>query len=454
MKAALQFSALVSALLLLLACSGTARPDLQQLYRYHASAEQPQLPLIIIPGLSGSRLRDRLSGEELWPGNWWRILSSDYRHLALDIDPHTLEPVADNYQAVGLTETALGRDYYRPLIDTLEQAGGFTRRRPGQPLSRPGRHYYVLAYDWRQDNVQAARALDALIAQIRRDYGQPELKVNIIAHSMGGLITRYFLRYGSADVLDDNDFPVSLAGAQKVNKVILLGTPNLGAVQTLHGFLNGRRVVRTIPNEVLATMPSTFQLFPHPISPWLITRDGEPLARDLFDVEIWRRFQWSVFDPKVIARIQRHHPDPDYLQTLHRWFEKRLERARRFVWSLTVPLPQTPIKLIVFGGDCTMTPARVLVEEVAGESVIRLRPTDIAAPLAGVDYSRAMLEPGDGAVTKPSLLARNALDPTVPRHRYSFFPLAYSFFLCEKHDRLTSNINFQDNLLNVLLGGE
>ena len=62
-----------------------------------------------------------------------------------------------------------------------------------------------------------------------------------------------------------------------------------------------------------------------------------------------------------------------------------------------------------------------------------------------------MLEPGDGTVTKASLLARESLDPTVPRHEYSHFPLDYAFFLCERHDRLTGNPSFQDNLLHALL---
>jgi len=53
--------------------------------------------------------------------------------------------------------------------------------------------------------------------------------------------------------------------------------------------------------------------------------------------------------------------------------------------------------------------------------------------------------------TKPSLLARGTLDPTAPQHEESVMPIAYFFFLCEEHDQLTGNINFQDNLLNVLL---
>jgi len=51
-------------------------------------------------------------------------------------------------------------------------------------------------------------------------------------------------------------------------------------------------------------------------------------------------------------------------------------------------------------------------------------------------------------------IAREALNPLAPRNDALFFPLAYAFFLCEGHERLTGNINFQDNLLNVLLARE
>ena len=179
------------------------------------------------------------------------------------------------------------------------------------------------------------------------------------------------------------------------------------------------------------------------------------LDRDLFDVNIWRRFQWSIFDPVVRQRIHGRFTNPqaaeEYLTTLEAYFEKRLERARRFVWSLTVPLPEHHPKLVVFGGACDLTPARILVEEVNGDSVIRMYPDEITKPVPGVDYDALLLEPGDGSVTKASLLGRDVLDPSIPRHKFVFFPLDHAVILCEKHNSLTSNINFQDNLLNELL---
>ncbi|MGH8727193.1 MAG: hypothetical protein ACREV9_03325, partial [Burkholderiales bacterium] len=227
-------------------------------------------------------------------------------------------------------------------------------------------------------------------------------------------------------------------------------------VNALQEFLTGSEIgFRNIAPEVLATMPSAYQLFPHPIGTWLVTSAGKELERDLFDAEIWRRFEWSVFDKKISERVIGRFPNraegQAYLDLLRRYFEKHIERGRRFVWSLSIENKESEAQYVVFGGDCNLTPARILVEEAKGDSLVRLFPDELTQRVRGVDYEKLMLEPGDGRVTKPSLLARHALDPSVARHKYSYFPLHYSVLICESHQHLTGNINFQDNLLNILL---
>lgn len=439
---------------LLAGCGHLQRPDLHRLYASNRSvADQP--PVILIPGLMGSRIADA-NGRELWPGPFTRVLFSSYPELALDIDPDTLQVDTHGQRAVGITDQIAGRAFYASIIETLRDVGGFELGTPGQKPAPGKRYLYVLAYDWRLDNVEAARALDRLIEQLRSDFGRPDLKVDIVAHSMGGLIARYYLRYGSEDVLERNDFPLTYRGAGRVRRVALLGTPNLGSVGSLHSFITGRRVVLgRVKTEHLATFPSLFELFPHPINDWIIAGSGLALDRDVFDVDLWRRFQWSVFDPKVQARIRAQAPDAAAgdarVALLQRFFAQRLERARRFVWSLTVPLTEVPWDMVTFGGDCALTPARILVENVNGDSLVRLWPDQIKHPVPGVDYDRLMLEPGDSTVTKASLLARESLDPLVPRHKFSFFPVRASFFLCERHDELSNNSSFQDNLMQFLL---
>lgn len=456
-------------LVMLTGCARMTAPDLAQLYaRHRETVRQP--PVVIVHGVFGARLADSATGEEKWPGPLWRVLLHDYRDIALtaiardnitrdnitrediarkDIAPPTLQPT-------GITDRVAGREFYARIMQTLETAGQFRRLEPGQPVTEPGRHYYVFAYDWRRDNAENARQLDQFLRQIRQDHNAPAQKVDLVAHSMGGLLVRYFLRYGADDVLNDNELQPTGAGGEFVRRVILLGTPNLGSVTALQHALEGYPVgLKRIPPEVLATFPSLFQLLPHPIHDWLFTADGKPLERDLFDIEVWRRFEWSIFSPEVRARVLQQYPDAASgevaLAELAQQMHRNLERARRFVWALTVPESRDVRSLIVFGGDCTETPARVVVEEEQGDSVLRLYPDDVRNRHPGIDYRQLMLEPGDGAVTKPSLLATTELDPTVPRHRYSFFPLAYPVLLCEEHDQLTENVSFQDNLLHALL---
>ena len=449
--------------LLLTSCSSN-RPDFMALYnsaQWRLLEEQQEMddyvqpPVIVVPGIVSSSLVNEL-GEEVWFGPWYKALLSTFTDLALEIDPETLEPKPSSIKASTLPDSVLLFDFYGSLFDVLEEHGNYHFTTPGTPYHKKERRYYKFAYDWRYDNVHAANALDDFIEQVRKDYGRPDLKVDIIAHSMGGLTARYYMRYGTADVLNDNDFPVTQTGAQKVRRFVQLGAPNMGSMSALHQLINGYKVViRTIPVEVIATMPSIYQLLPHPLHNWLINTDGRPLQRDLFDTNLWQRLEWGIFNPATIERIkQQYESDAEgerQVQLLQAYFEKHIERARRFVWSLTVPVPEIDYSIIAFGGNCAATPSRFVVEDIDGESFFRMWPKEIKHHKSEINYDRLMLEPGDDRVTKASMLARQSLNPALPRHKYSFFPLDYAFFLCHNHGQLTGNISFQDNLLNVLL---
>lgn len=432
-------------------------PDLQRLYM-ESMMVNDQPPVIFIHGVLGSRLKDSKTKEDVWPGAISRLFSHDYSDAAYEINPDNLEPVQSNSVPYAIFDGAAGRDFYGKIVHTLSNIGGYKLTKIGQKVNPKHKNYYVFLYDWRQDNVISAAQLADFIEQIKLDYGDPKLKVDIVAHSMGGLIARYYIRYGKQDVIGDNHFDKKLTmyGASCVRRVILLGTPNLGSVRTLNLFINGLDIgVNQIATETLATMPSLYQLFPHPLNNWIVKSNSEPLERDLFSVDTWRSFEWSIFDPRVKQRILESYENKaqgeQHLATFEKYFEKNLERARRFVWSISIPTPDNHPRLIVFGGGCTLTPARVVVEEVAGDSMVRMYPKEITQPVKGVDYDALLLEPGDGSVTKASLLGRNALDPSVKRHKFIHLKIEQSFFLCESHESLTGNLNFQDNLLNTLL---
>lgn len=436
----------------LTSCATYPAPDLVRLSQARA-AEFHQVPVIIIPGMLGSRLVDRETGVEAWPGSAGRLLTSGYLELALRIDPVTLEPQDDGLVASGLFDSAFGLDFYGKIVEALQEGGGYRQARPGRPAARGDALLYTLTYDWRQDITTTVRKLDELIEQIRRDYDDPMLRVDIIAHSMGGLIVRYYERYGTDDVLDGDSFVVTGAGAQKLRRLVLIGTPNQGSVSAVHSFLNGHRVAlsRLLP-EGIATMPAMYQFFPHSPSTWITTTRGEPLKLDLFNAELWRRFGWSVFNRQVQRRMADRPGVFPAQDVFERYFEKHLGRAQRFVWSLSVPTGEVAlIKPLQFGGDCIPTPARLVVEEVGGDSVARLLPEQIQKPVPGIDYDKLMFERGDGSVTTSSLLGRQALDPSIPRHEYANAEFDKTSFVCEQHGTLTGNVHFLDSLLHYLL---
>jgi pimeloyl-ACP methyl ester carboxylesterase len=447
---------LISAVLLLGGCSSApTKPDLKRLYQSaNVVVEQP--PLILIPGIMGSQLRDKSTRTVVWPGSIWRIAFHDYRELALDIDPVTLTGSPGNIEAFALADTAAGQHFYDTITDTLVDSGSFTLTTPGTPVRDPyERHLYLFPYDWRLDNVETARKLSALIDQLRLDYGRPDLKVDIVAHSMGGIVSRYLLEFGTEDTLDRDDAPITMAGESKINRLILLGTPSLGSTNTIENMVDGNKfVVGRIMPATLATLPSVYQLLPNSDRKPLIGIDGRPLRkvaedgaspeRDIFDVDTWREFQWSVFNPEVASKVGS--PRGELLQ---QYFAKYLMRAGRLQRALEREQPASSVKLIVFGADCRLTPSRVLVESVNGHMVPRFDPKKIKYPLPDHPYDALIREPGDGLVTKASVLGRQSLDPTVQNH--GGFPIVSSFFLCVDHSDIPGNINFQDNLLNAIL---
>ena len=135
--------------------------------------------------------------------------------------------------------------------------------RPAARRARRGMSQHVFAYDWRRDLVESARRLDETLDALADARGDADTRFNIVGHSMGGLIARYYLRYGTAE--PDPDAPVTWAGARRIRNLILVAVPNAGGVHALEALLLGNRVglsYATLASPVVTRMPSVYQLLP------------------------------------------------------------------------------------------------------------------------------------------------------------------------------------------------
>ena len=148
-------------------------------------------------------------------------------------------------------------------------------------------------YDWRLSVVEAGRAL---AGRLRTHPGE---RLAIVAHSLGGLVTRAAL---------------ALPDTRKVERVILLGTPNHGsyaAVQALRGTdAVVRKVARLAPGDSAETLAA--DVYSSFASLYDLLPEGDARTA-LFDAAAWPR---TGPQPRAAllesARIDRERlPAPD-----------------------------------------------------------------------------------------------------------------------------------------------
>ena len=442
-----------------LTCAGSAsyaerrQPDMARAMAL-AGRESTRPPLILIPGFMGSRLRDPHTHKVAWGTMANVLLGGDRDDLALAIDGRTDGIPGERLVPWQIYDSLWGVDYYREALRSLEENGGYRLGDIDHP--RPGDNAFVFLYDWRRDNVESARRLDAAITRLKRLRGDPAERFDLVAHSQGGLIARYYIKYGSRDVLRDGaPFVPTMAGASNVNRVILAGTPNQGCLEALRSLHRGiRKGFRPMRPEVVFTMPAVYQMLPPPGAAVFADRSGAPLDLDLYDPDTWERWGWSAFSPETQRRIARSLGDDDAALKRHNaqlraFLERSLKNARLFREALDAPEPEgTRVEYHAFGGDCLSTRKAAIVTRRRGEPELLFDDDQIRSAAARDRVAAVLYGPGDGVVTAQSLLGvSGSVDD-------EHVKLDSSFFVCGQHGVLTNHPDLQINLLELLLKPE
>jgi pimeloyl-ACP methyl ester carboxylesterase len=468
----------------------SGKPNLPRIYTSpEVSRPVGKNPIIVIPGVLGSRLVNRQTGEVAWP----KFTGATSQLLAL---PITASNFADNRDDLVATEIVDRARFFRltpeisfydSLLSTLEQAGGYRHGDIDHPSSDGDRDtYYVFPYDWRRDNVESARLLTQKILKLKQQLNRSDLRFDILAHSMGGLVARYAAMYGDQDVLEATDPKPDWSGAQHFARLMMFGTPNSGSMDALSTLVNGYSVLGTnlpqlrlldaLDKDAVFTTPSAYQLLPHAGYARFYDEQLNPLTLDIYDAATWKRYGWSIaFDAEFkveeqkrfekarrklkkkntpeaetqlgemeAAREQRLAAREPYLQAV-------LIRAVKFHRALDVAsTPPPTLHFYLFGGDCDPTLEAAIVGTFKGERKTFFR---VNRGLGKSDLRRRAAEllfaPGDSRVTRRSLfgLQLNGANLTsiLPRPEQAIFH-------CEAHGDLPLNPTVQNNLLTVLMG--
>ena len=359
---------------------------------------------------------------------------------------------------------------YRDLLEALRRYAGY---RDGD-WENPGTDgyedtFYLFPYDWRKDNVANARELVRRVERLKTKLQRPDLKFNIVAHSMGGLIARYASMYGDAD-LPAGDGPIqpTWAGAAHISKIVMIGVPNEGSADAFASLLEGysiteglrRRVplLNKLTAEDIATTPSVFQLLPHREAVRFLDENLKAINIDLYDANVWKQYGWSVIysSPEFRRRHVQSVGTNGNGNELDAYLAASLRRARRFHQALdSVGNTSSPVVLLAIGGDCeeTLNAPVIRRDEKRNRWVTLTQPREYRTA-SGVKISKkqateAMYTPGDGRVTRASLLGENLFKT---RDAVTGFTLSrYAVFGCDLHGQLQRNKTLQDNALTAIV---
>lgn len=264
---------------------------LQELAERVRSARRKREPLrgniIFIPGIMGSELTVTEEGDDdvvwvsfpklIWGGINKLRLAKDGRQEA---DPK-----------LQVQPSGLDKDSYAETILWLK---AYWKVEP-------------FAYDWRKDVDHAAEGLKHLVETTFKD--QP---VHLVAHSMGGLVARNFMRL-YPKLWKTMMEPKKVQGG----RLIMLGTPNYGSYAIANAMVAEDKLVRRLAAadlrhdldevlEVLNGFVGSYQLFPSPVK-------LSASEQGLYESRMWGRY------PVVAAHLQRakqFHADLDVTATI------------------------------------------------------------------------------------------------------------------------------------------
>ena len=216
--------------------------------------------VVVLPGITGSVLEK--DGKEIWGlsgTSIWSIIKtrgdSIREGLTMKGDDRKLDDLGDGVKATKLIQDTtivpglVKIDGYSGLrnlfVDRLEMKMGSIHT--NEPAN-----FFEFPYDWRRYNAVTARKLqnfvnDRLLAW--RNYsGAQDAKVILVGHSMGGMISRYYLEV--------------LGGWKDCKILVTFGTPHRGSVDAVGYMANGYKKATLDITEMMRSLSTMYEIMP------------------------------------------------------------------------------------------------------------------------------------------------------------------------------------------------
>lgn len=327
--------------------------------------------VVILPGILGSALAK--DGRTVWDmsaGAALRALLTlgrSVRDLTIESDDPEADDLGDGVEAVRLLPDL----HLIPGLWKIDGYGAITGRLQRQFELRPGENYFEFPYDWRRDNRVAARKLRRASHEWLRNWreksGNTDAKLVLLAHSMGGLVSRAFLE------LED--------GWKDTRTLVTFGTPYRGSLNAAGFVANGfRKKIGPLTlvdlTDMLRSLTSVHQLLP--IYPCIDDGTGEPKrpaeATGFPHLDAARAAAALDFHRSIEAAVEEHRRDESYL-------------ARGYRLEPVVGTDQPTINSGRIDGDRLVLSQSIDGDRILGDGTV---PRPSAHPLEMTDPTRAV----------------------------------------------------------------
>lgn len=422
---------------------------------------QGKNPLIVIPGVMGSSLVNAETGETAWVKFSESKLDDIRLPISTNLASNKDKLVAGEIiEEVKIVKFLPGLSVYGDLIKFLDKKAGYRRVAWDKAEKDDFQDvYFTFPYDWRRDNVENAKLLTQKIEKLKAKLGKPNLKFDVLAHSMGGIISRYAAMYGTQDL--QNKPNPNWYGTRHFNKIIMLGTPNEGSMLTLDTFYNGysistpagRYYPSFLSREIGFTIPTLYQLLPHSNTAKFYDEDLKPIEIDIYQIDNWEKYGWSYLeDAKLTKNMTKTKR-----QQANKFLEAMLVRTKKFHESLNVKtkLPDS-IQFYAFGSSCKDT--------LDGAIIYRDEKKDIWKTLMRSDsfknsrgekigdnkVKELIFASGDGTVSTRSFFGSTLSDLVGQDLLFLDANPLNKKLVCESHVAIPNNSTIQEEFLSVL----
>lgn len=263
--------------------------------------------VVLVPGIMGSKLINKATGKTIW--GTIRAESNDGSNLSYDVVKDVDVAVLDQFDAIVKNQPV--------YIEGQQKISEYIADTPNKFLAFP--------YDWRQDNRLSAEQLDNWIC----DHNDKLADRNVVflAHSMGGLVTKYWVKtYRNArqTCADGKPYPKF-----RSTSIAFVGVPFLGAPKALGTFVEGfahtgsefgtvfgqvdRDFISRYVSNYGYTFQSAYQLLPvyrdcldgqdsaeaaRSLPPYMqrkLSDGSEKLDDDIFSASLWKEMDWPRY---------------------------------------------------------------------------------------------------------------------------------------------------------------